>query len=192
MELLDAIQPWRAQISGIGMGGAELAHPPSKFIEFFARCRAQNLPVTIHAGEEGPADYVRQAVELLHVNRIDHGNACLTDPSLVRELAERRIPLTVCPLSNLKLKVVAADVAHPLRAMLDAGLCATVNSDDPPYFGGYVNENFSYVQRNLELTRAELVQLAKNSFEASFIDREAAQKYIDSVDAYDRSVDQVH
>ncbi|ACC72347.1 adenosine deaminase [Paraburkholderia phymatum] len=188
IELLDSIQPWRENISGIGMGGAELPNPPSKFVEFFARCRAQNLPVTIHAGEEGPADYIRQAIDLLHVNRIDHGNACLTDPSLVRELAERRIPLTVCPLSNLKLNVVPSDVPHPLRGMLDAGLCATINSDDPPYFGGYVNENFAYVQRNLKLTRNELVQLAKNSFEASFIDRALAQRYIDSVDAYDRSV----
>jgi adenine deaminase len=143
--------------------------------------------VTIHAGEEGPADYVRQALDLLQVSRIDHGNACLGDPELVEEIANRRIPLTVCPLSNLKLKVVEADVPHPLRSMLDAGLVATINSDNPPYFGGYVNENFAYVQRNLQLTRSELVQLAKNSFEASFLDRSTADMHIAAVDAYDHS-----
>jgi adenosine deaminase len=187
LELLESILPWRTQIAGIGMGGAELPNPPRKFVEFFAKCRSYGFPVTIHAGEEGPADYVRQAVELLGVNRIDHGNACLTDAELVKTLAERRIPLTVCPLSNVKLNVTDAVAPHPLRGMLDAGLCATINSDDPPYFGGYVNENFIFVQENLRLSRSEIVQLAKNSFEAAFIERSLADAYIQSVDEYDRS-----
>jgi len=187
LELLESIMPWKTQIAGIGMGGAELPHPPSKFVEFFRRCRSYGFPVTIHAGEEGPADYVRQAVDLLHVNRIDHGNACLNDTDLVKTLAARRIPLTVCPLSNVKLNVVDATAPHPLRAMLDAGLCATINSDDPPYFGGYVNENFMFVQQNLQLSRSEIVQLAKNSFEASFIERSVADAYIQYVDDYDKS-----
>ena len=123
------------------MGGAEIGNPPSKFARFFQAARERGFRTTVHAGEEGPAAYVREALELLHVDRIDHGNACLADPDLVRELAARRIPLTVCPLSNLRLKVVPSLEEHPLKAMMAQGLHVTVNSDDPPYFDGYVTEN---------------------------------------------------
>lgn len=169
MALLAEAEPWYGRILGFGLGGAELGHPPSKFERFFARCRELGFKVTAHAGEEGPAAYVREAVELLHVDRLDHGNACLEDPALVQELARRRIPLTVCPLSNLKLQVVTDMAAHPLKTLMDAGLCVTVNSDDPSYFGGYVNDNYLACQRALGLTQAELAQLARQSFEAAFM-----------------------
>ena len=142
LQLLDQVMPWADRIAGFGLGGAELGNPPSRFVRFFRACRERGFRVTAHAGEEGPASYVREAIELLDVDRIDHGNACLDDPALVRELAARAMPLTVCPLSNVRLKVVPSLAAHPLRAMLDAGLCVTLNSDDPAYFGGYVNDNF--------------------------------------------------
>ncbi|WP_295540522.1 adenosine deaminase [uncultured Pseudacidovorax sp.] len=169
MALLAEAEPWYGRILGFGLGGAELGHPPSKFERFFARCRELGFKVTAHAGEEGPAAYVREAVELLHVDRLDHGNACLQDPALVQELARRRIPLTVCPLSNLKLQVVTDMAAHPLKTLMDAGLCVTVNSDDPSYFGGYVNDNYLACHQALGLTQAELAQLARQSFEAAFM-----------------------
>lgn len=169
LALLEATRPWHDRLLGFGLGGAEVGNPPSKFERFFARCRALGFKVVAHAGEEGPASYVRESLELLQVQRMDHGNACLDDPDLVAELARRRVPLTVCPLSNLKLQVVRDMAEHPLRRMLDAGLCVTVNSDDPSYFGGYVNDNYLACQRALGLARDDLVRLARHSIEASFV-----------------------
>lgn len=169
LAMLDALQPWYGQLLGFGLGGAEVGNPPAKFAEFFRRCRELGFKVVAHAGEEGPAAYVRESVELLEVDRVDHGNACVDDPSLVAELAGRRIPLTMCPLSNLKLQVIPAVDAHPLKRLLDAGLCVTVNSDDPSYFGGYVNDNYLACQQALSLDHEDLAQLARNSFEAAFI-----------------------
>ncbi|HEY4174275.1 MAG TPA: adenosine deaminase, partial [Rhodopila sp.] len=168
LALLDQIAPWGDRVPAIGMGGAEIGNPPSKFTNFFRTCRDRGFRTCIHAGEEGPADYVRQAMDL-GVDRIDHGIACPNDPALVRELAERKIPLTVCPLSNFRLKVVPSLARHPLKAMMDAGLHVTVNSDDPPYFDGYVSENMIECQRALNLSRDEIVTLARNSFNAAFI-----------------------
>lgn len=182
--LLDSVMPWAERILGIGMGGPEVGNPPSKFVQFFRTCRARGLRIVIHAGEEGPAAYVREAVELLGVDRIDHGNACLDDPALVRLLAERRIPLTVCPLSNLRLQVVPAMAAHPLRRLMEAGLFVTVNSDDPPYFGGYVTENLLACHDALGLTVAEMAQLARAGFAASFLPPEAVARGVAAVDAY--------
>jgi adenosine deaminase len=184
LALLDSIAPWQDRIAGIGMGGPEVGNPPSKFIDFFAGCKRRGFKTTIHAGEEGPAAYVREAVELLNVDRIDHGNSALDDPSLVELLRARAIPLTVCPLSNLRLKGVSSLAQHPLREMLQKGLFATVNSDDPPYFGGYVNENLIEVQRSLDLTRDDIVTLAKNSFRAAFIDEAEKTRYLSRIDAY--------
>lgn len=169
LAMLDALQPWHGRLLGFGLGGAEVGNPPAKFAEFFRRCRALGFKVVAHAGEEGPAAYVREALDLLRVDRLDHGNACVDDPALVAALADSRIPLTLCPLSNLKLQVVDSLAAHPLKRLLQAGLCVTVNSDDPSYFGGYVNDNYRACDEALDLGREGLAQLARNSFEAAFM-----------------------
>ena len=184
MLLLEQIEPWSSRILGIGMGGAEVGNPPSKFVNFFHSCRSKGFRITIHAGEEGPASYVREAVELLGVDRIDHGNACLADPDLVGEIAKRKLALTVCPLSNLRLKVVPSLARHPLKALMDADLHVTVNSDDPSYFDGYVSENMIECQRALDLSLDEIVRLARNSFTAAFISEEERKHALASIDAY--------
>ena len=184
LQMLESVLPWSDRIAGFGLGGAEVGNPPSKFAGYFRACRERGFRVTVHAGEEGPASYVREAVDVLKVDRIDHGNTCMHDPALVRELVERKIPLTVCPLSNLRLKVVPSLEAHPLRAMLDAGLHVTVNSDDPSYFGGYVGENLIRCYHNLGLSMDDIATLARNSFSAAFISPSQAAEGISLVDAY--------
>ena len=169
---LDAALPYREHFIGVGLDSSELGHPPEKFERVFARCRELGLKVVAHAGEEGPAEYMWQAIDKLQVQRIDHGVAALQDPLLMAELAYTRLPLTVCPLSNLKLCVVRDLREHPLKTLLDAGLCVTVNSDDPAYFGGYLNTNFEQTVAALNLGREDVIALAKNSFEASFISAE--------------------
>ena len=169
---LEAALPFREHFIGVGLDSSELGHPPEKFERVFARCRELGLRVVAHAGEEGPAEYMWQAIDLLKVQRIDHGVAALQDPLLMAELAHTRLPLTVCPLSNLKLCVVKDLREHPLKKMLDAGLCVTVNSDDPAYFGGYMNANFEQTVAALNLGREDVIQLARNSFEASFCSEE--------------------
>ena len=169
---LEAALPYREHFIGVGLDSSEMGHPPEKFQRVFARCRELGLHVVAHAGEEGPPDYMWQAIDLLKVQRIDHGVAALQDPLLMAELAHTRLPLTVCPLSNLKLCVVNDLRDHPLKTMLDAGLCVTINSDDPAYFGGYMNANFEQTTQALQLAREDVIQLAKNSFEASFIGAE--------------------
>lgn len=192
LAMLDALQPWYARLLGFGLGGAEVGNPPAKFAEFFRRCRALGFRVVAHAGEEGPCAYVRDAVDMLKVDRVDHGNACVDDASLVELLAQRRMPLTMCPLSNLKLKVVGSIAEHPLERLLDAGLCVTVNSDDPSYFGGYINDNYVACERELDLGRDKLASLARNSFEAAFIpvaQRDDAMARIDDWMAHVESLD---
>jgi adenosine deaminase len=166
---LDEALPYRDRIVAVGLDSSERDHPPSKFEQVFARARAEGFLTVAHAGEEGPADYVRQALDLLCVRRVDHGNAAIEDDGLMRRLAESTVPLTLCPLSNLKLCVVDDLVHHPLLAMLERGLVVTVNSDDPSYFGGYLNDNYRAIQRALDLDRDQLVCIARNSFEASFL-----------------------
>jgi adenosine deaminase len=181
--LLEEITPWRDRILGIGMGGAEVGNPPSKFTRFFHACQQAGFHTTIHAGEEGPAAYIREAIEVLGVQRIDHGVACLQDPELVRTLAESRMPLTVCPLSNVKLKVVPDIESHPLRRLMGSGLQVTINSDDPAYFGGYAVENLVACERGLGLSREEIVELVRNGFTAAFLseaDRAAALARLDA------------
>lgn len=175
--------PYKDRIAGIGLDSSELGHPPEKFARAFARSRAEGFRVVAHAGEEGPADYVRGALDALQVERIDHGVRCLEDPDLVERLVAARVPLTVCPLSNLRLCVVEDMAGHPLRRMMELGLFVTVNSDDPAYFGGYVNENYAAVQDALGLGRDDLAALARNSFEASFLDAEAKRALVAEVDA---------
>ncbi|WP_084360759.1 adenosine deaminase [Hydrogenophaga palleronii] len=169
---LEAALPYREHFIGIGLDSSEVGHPPSKFSRVFARCRELGFHVVAHAGEEGPPAYIWEALNDLQTERIDHGVRSLEDPALVAELAQRRIPLTVCPLSNLKLCVVDDLKDHPMKRLLDAGLCATVNSDDPAYFGGYMNANFVQTVEALHLTREDVITLARNSFEASFVSDE--------------------
>ena len=160
---------YREHFIGVGLDSSEVGHPPSKFSRVFARCRELGLRIVAHAGEEGPPAYIWEALDDLKVERIDHGVRCLEDPVLVAELARRRVPLTVCPLSNLKLCVVKDLRDHPMKRLLDAGLCATVNSDDPAYFGGYLNANFEQTVKALGLSREHVIALARHSIEASFV-----------------------
>src|SRR3984885_11919577 len=166
---LDVALGFRDQIAGVGLDSSETGHPPSKFKRVFRRARDAGLFLTAHAGEEGPPSYVWEALDLLGVKRIDHGNRSLEDDSLVARLAGERMALTVCPLSNLALRVVNELIHHPLRRMRDKGLGGDVNSDDPSYFGGYVNDNFRAVAGALSLTREEIVAIVRNSFEASLM-----------------------
>jgi adenosine deaminase len=180
---LEAALAHREHFIGVGLDSSELGHPPEKFERVFARARELGLRLVAHAGEEGPPEYMWQAIDLLKVERIDHGVACLQDPLLVAELAHTRLPLTVCPLSNLKLRVVQDLREHPLKKMLDASLCVTINSDDPAYFGGYMNANFAQTVEALGLSREEVIALANNSFEASFIDAERRSACLQQVRA---------
>jgi adenosine deaminase len=177
----DELRPWLGRITGIGLDSSELGHPPRDFQSVYRKARADGLKVVAHAGEEGPPAYVWEALQLLEVDRIDHGNRSLEDPKLVTELCTRGIPLTVCPLSNLRLAVVKNLEAHPLARMLAAGLKVTVNSDDPAYFGGYVNDNYLEVAKAVGLTAEDLVTLARNSFEASFLPDALRREFIDEV-----------
>lgn len=181
---LDAAQPWLDRIAGVGLDSSELGHPPEKFARVFAEAGNLGLKRVAHAGEEGPPDYVWQALDLLNVDRLDHGNRSLEDPRLVRHLAEREMTLTVCPLSNLKLCVVDDMARHPLDVMLAHGLHATINSDDPAYFGGYVADNYRAVAAARGLTRDQIVQLARNSFTGSFLDPAEQAAYLDRLDAF--------
>ena len=171
-------------ITAVGLDSSEVGHPPSKFQKVFARARAEGFLTVAHAGEEGPAEYVWEALNLLKVSRVDHGNHSLDDGKLVQELVSRKMPLTICPLSNLKLKVVDDLKRHPLRRMLEKELLVTINSDDPAYFGGYVNENYLAISRALDLSKEDIVKLAKNSFNASFLDEEKKQQMITKVERY--------
>jgi adenine deaminase len=170
METLDAVLALGTPIIGIGLDSAEAGIPPSMFLDVFAKARAVGLHVVAHAGEEGPPEYIWQALELLKVERIDHGIRCMEDEALVSRLASQRIPLTVCPLSNVRLKVVESISAHPLPEMMRRGLLVTVNSDDPAYFGGHVDDNFTALERAFGLTDEEAAALARNSITASFLD----------------------
>ncbi len=180
---LEQALPYRDRFVGVGLDSSEVGHPPEKFAKVFARCRALGFHLVAHAGEEGPPEYVWTALDLLKVERIDHGVQSSRDPALMKRLAQDRIPLTVCPLSNLKLCVFPSLAQHNLGALLDAGLMATVNSDDPAYFGGYVNENFTQTFAATGLTAQHAYTLARNSFEASFVDAGTQRGFVDRLDA---------
>lgn len=177
-------EPWLDRIAAVGLDSSELGHPPEKFARVFAAAAAKGLRLVAHAGEEGPPDYVHQALDLLKVDRIDHGNRSLEDEALVERLARSGMTLTVCPLSNLKLCVVDRMEDHPIDRMLALGLKATVNSDDPAYFGGYVADNYRAVARARELGKAELAQLARNSFTGSFLPPDVVREYVERLDAW--------
>jgi adenine deaminase len=180
---LEQALPYRDKFIGVGLDSSERGHPPEKFARVFARCRELGLHLVAHAGEEGPPEYIRTALDLLHVERIDHGVRCLEDPALTERLARDKVPLTVCPLSNIKLRVFDRSADHNLLKLLDAGLTVTVNSDDPAYFGGYLNQNFVQMFEALPLGHEHAYQLARNSFAASFIDDATRGNYLAEVDA---------
>jgi adenosine deaminase len=183
---LELALPHRAKFIGIGLDSAERGNPPEKFSRLFAHARKLGLRLVAHAGEEGPPAYIKTAVDVLKVERIDHGVRCIEDPALTARLARDRIPLTVCPLSNVKLQVFDRTEDHNLLELLDAGIVATINSDDPAYFGGYINANYEAVFDALPLKRRHAYQLARNSFTAAFLPEPARQKYLDQVDGFFR------
>jgi len=184
MQTLEGALPFKDRLLAVGLDSSELGHPPSKFSEVFARARSEGLIAVAHAGEEGPPAYIVEALDDLRVSRIDHGVRCEEDPALCQRLARSRMPLTVCPLSNIRLAVFDRMEQHNLKRLLDSGLCVTVNSDDPAYFGGYVLENYLAVQQALGLTRADLTQLARNSIEASFLPAAEKQRWQAEIGRY--------
>jgi len=175
---LDLALRYKDRIVGVGLDSSEVGHPPRKFARVFKRAREEGFRLVAHAGEEGPPEYVWEAIDILGVDRIDHGNRALEDKTLVARLARDQTPMTVCPLSNLRLQVVKALADHPLKRMLDHGLFVTLNSDDPAYFGGYVTENYSAVQQALGLNRSEIEQIGRNGFSASFMTAEEKSKAV--------------
>ncbi len=183
---LEAALPWRAQFIGVGLDSSERGHPPEKFARVFARCRELGLHLVAHAGEEGPPAYIETAIERLQVERIDHGVRCTDSPALVQRLAELQLPLTVCPLSNVKLCVFPDLASHNLPALLAAGLKVTLNSDDPAYFGGYLLENWRACFEALPLTRADALTLARNSLQASFAPAAEKAAWLARLDALAR------
>jgi adenosine deaminase len=184
MDALESALPYRDRIVAVGLDSAEVGHPPSQFVELFDRARREGFRCVAHAGEEGPPGYIWEALDLLRVARIDHGNRCLEDPALVARLRDEQVPLTVCPLSNVRLGAVGRMEDHPLPAMIDAGLLVTVNSDDPAYFGGYIDDNYRLIQRDLGIDDDQLVQLAGNSFRAAFLSDAERARYLKELGEY--------
>ena len=184
MHTLDEALRYEGMIAGVGLDSSEVGHPPGEFREVFEKARRHGLSAVAHAGEEGPPAYIWQALEELEVSRVDHGVRCLEDPRLVARLVAEQTPLTVCPLSNVRLRVVNSMAEHPLKRMLDAGLCVTVNSDDPAYFGGYVVENYLAAHRELGIGGDGIRRLIGNSFRASFLTAEAKEGFVNEVDSY--------
>jgi adenosine deaminase len=181
---LEEALPFRDKLIGVGLDSSEVGHPPEKFARVFERARQLGLHLVAHAGEEGPPAYIESALDLLNVERIDHGVRCLEEPELVERLAREQIPLTVCPLSNIKLRVFDTMRSHNLLELLEAGLAATVNSDDPAYFGGYINDNFVAAFEALPLDRTHAQRLARNSFAGAFLDPERKRAFLDEVDQF--------
>lgn len=184
LNTLEMALPYQDKIIAVGLDSSELGNPPSKFERVFTKAREEGFLTVAHAGEEGPSDYIHEALDLLKVSRIDHGNRCLEDEELVKKLRMLKMPLTICPLSNLKLRVVKEMREHPIRKLLQAGLMATVHSDDPAYFGGYMNANYQAISDALELSREEIIQLARNSFESCFVDAEKKNALLKRLNQY--------
>ena len=188
LALLELAKPYREHITAIGLDSSERGNPPEKFEKAFAKAREYGYLTVAHAGEEGSADNIRNAVEILKISRVDHGNSCLTDDAVVDLLKERKIPLTLCPLSNLKLKVIDRLEDHPILKMMERELIVTVNSDDPAYFGGYINDNYIAVSKALALNVEQIGQIARNSFLSSFLPESTLKKYLDVLNQYNMTV----
>ncbi len=187
-ETLESSLPYKNWIDGVGLDSSELGNPPSKFVNVFKASAEHGYKLVAHAGEEGPVEYIWEALNLLNVDRIDHGNRCLDDDKLVHFLVEKNMGLTLCPLSNLELKVIQNMEEHPVLKMLEKGLLATIHSDDPAYFGGYMNENYYETAKALRLNEDHLMQLAINAFEASWLSSEDKQQHISEVKNYFHSL----
>jgi adenosine deaminase len=185
MKTLEQALPHAGMIAAVGLDSSEAGHPPRKFLAVFTRARSEGLLAVAHAGEEGPPEYISEALDLLKVKRIDHGVRSEEDPALLERLVRERMPLTVCPLSNVRLRVFDRMEDHNLRRLLQRGLCVTVNSDDPAYFGGYLAENYLAAYRALNLSRAEIVQLASNSVEASFLPQPEKEGWLRKIRRFD-------
>jgi adenine deaminase len=183
MTTLESALPHRDAIVAVGLDSAEVGNPPEKFRAVFDRARAEGFLAVAHAGEEGPADYIWQALDLLHVRRVDHGVRCTEDERLVERLVAEQTPLTVCPFSNVKLRVFPELAQHNFGRLLERGLLVTINSDDPAYFGGYVADNYVGTAEALGLTSDQMIQVARNSFVASFLSEAERQHHLDTVDA---------
>ena len=183
-DILEQALPYKKWIAGVGLDSSEMGHPPSKFENVFSKALDEGFITVAHAGEEGPAAYVWEAINLLKISRIDHGNRSLEDDQLIKHIAEKQIPLTVCPLSNLALKVVEDLKDHPMLQLMEAGLMVTINSDDPAYFGGYMNENYIQIAAALNLSKKQITDLAKNSFKASFLSDVEKEKLMNQVEDY--------
>ncbi len=186
LKTLDQARPFKEMIFGVGLDSSEMGRPPSLFKEVFDRAIDEGYVPVAHAGEEGPAEYVWEAVELLDVKRIDHGVRSIDDPKLIDFLVEEQIPLTVCPLSNIKLCVFDEMSQHNIKQLLDLGVCVTINSDDPAYFGGYMNENFYATQEGLDLSKDDLYKISRNAIKASFLDADRKKALKDELDTYFR------
>jgi adenine deaminase len=184
MQTLSQAQPFQDWILAVGLDSSEVGHPPSKFQAVYDRAAEAGLLAVAHAGEEGPPSYIWEALDLLHARRIDHGVRCAEDERLMARLVDERIPLTVCPLSNVKLSVFPSLERHNLKRLLDRGLVVTVNSDDPAYFGGYIGDNLAAVAAALQLVPADLVTLARNSFSASFLPEAEKRRHLDTIDRF--------
>ena len=183
MTTLEEALPFKSMITAVGLDSSEVGHPPEKFVAVFEKALEEGFLTVAHAGEEGPPEYIWQALDLLKVSRIDHGVRSLEDDKLVERLVKDQVPLTVCPLSNTKLKVFSTMREHNLKILLDRGVCVTINSDDPAYFGGYIEENYDAVRKALNLTPEDIYQLAKNSFQAAFITEAEKKELITKLDA---------
>ncbi len=188
MSTLDAALPFKDKIDAVGLDSSEVDHPPSKFKDVFDRARKEGFLTVAHAGEEGPPEYIWEALDLLKVERIDHGVRCLEDPALVERLAREEIPLTVCPLSNVKLRVFETLQQHTLKQLLEGGLHVTINSDDPAYFGGYVGQNYLVTQQALDLDAGDIERLAKNAITASFLGNAEKEGHLAAIDEAVRSM----
>lgn len=184
LAVLEKADPYREQFAAIGLASAERDFPPNGFQRLYAAAAQRGYALTAHAGEEGPADFIRDAISVLNVSRIDHGVRCVDDEALVSDLGESRMPLTVCPLSNVRLRVYDTMADHELLTLLDRGLCITINSDDPAYFGGDLLENFAALEQELSMSRAQAIQLVRNSFEAAYLSDTQREDYLQQVIEY--------
>jgi len=187
MQTLETALPYKGAFTAVGLDSSEKGHPPSKFAAVFDRARREGLLTVAHAGEEGPPEYIYEALDILKVSRIDHGVRSEESPELLDRLTRERMPLTVCPLSNVKLRVFDRIESHNIGRLLERGVCVTVNSDDPAYFGGYLLENFTALERGLSLSQKQLTTLARNSFEASFLDATEKHRWLSVIDSYERA-----